>query len=79
MRARSEIPMALKSITPTRIILFNGRTLADLNPDLPVGDVVRMHSAAEPTLASASVDGPTISNDGKTATYAIQTHVGHKG
>lgn len=71
--------MALKTVEPTRSICYNGRTLADFDPTLPVGEVVRMHSASEPALAGASVEGPVLSADGKTATYEVRTNIGHKG
>jgi PRTRC genetic system protein C len=71
--------MALTTHQPTRSICYNGRELADFDPSLPVGEVVRMHSASEPALAGASVEGPVLSADGKTATYDVRTNIGHKG
>jgi PRTRC genetic system protein C len=71
--------MALEISHPNREIVYNGRKLADFAPDLPVGEVVRMHAASEPALAGAAVEGPTISADGKTASYSVKTAVGTKG
>ncbi|MFY9781450.1 MAG: PRTRC system protein C [Candidatus Baltobacteraceae bacterium] len=67
----------MKITAPQRIITWNNETLADLNPNASVEDVVRMHAAARPELATAIVEGPEFS-DGK-ATYTIQTRLGTKG
>jgi PRTRC genetic system protein C len=62
---------------PQRVIRWNDETLADLNPNASVDDIVRMHAAARPELATATVEGPEIT-DGK-ATYTVQTRLGTKG
>ena len=63
--------------TAKRVIRFKNQDLADLNPAAPIADVVRMHSALHPELATAVVTGPTISKG--RAEYGIETRVGTKG
>jgi PRTRC genetic system protein C len=71
--------MAFRTVEPTRRIVFDGQELADLDPTLSVADVVRMHTAAKPNLASAVVGEPEISEDGTIVTYDISCSVGTKG
>ena len=69
--------MALKFETVTRLIVYKGRPLADLQPDAPVEDVVRQHALTIPELATANVEGPEIKNG--VATYTISARLGTKG
>lgn len=67
--------MELKTIR--RVIKYDGRELADLNPKASVEDVVRMHAATEPALATFTLEGPEYGNG--TATYTVNTRLGTKG
>ncbi len=69
----------MKVIQPTRQILFDGRLLADIDPSQDVADVVRYHAATEPSLATANIEGPVLSDDGTLATYTISKRLGTKG
>jgi PRTRC genetic system protein C len=60
-----------------RVIEYNGKPLADLNPSASVDDVIRMHAATIPKLATANVEGPVFKN-GKQV-YTVNTNVGYKG
>ncbi|ADY27481.1 ParB-related,ThiF-related cassette, protein C (plasmid) [Deinococcus proteolyticus MRP] len=60
-----------------RKIVFNGQELADLNPTLPVDEVVKMHAINIPELATAIVDAPEY-KDGKEV-YVAKTRLGTKG
>lgn len=63
--------------TTERVIKYEGKVLADFNPTASVEDVVKMHVAAKPELASAHVEGPVI-EDGKSV-YTVQKRLGTKG
>ncbi|TAM91142.1 chromosome partitioning protein ParB [bacterium] len=67
----------MKITTPTRIIRYDDRVLADLNPAASIEDVVRMHAATIPALATAVVEGPE--NEHGKATYTVRTRLGTKG
>ena len=69
--------MAIELTTVRRKITYQGRELADLQPDAAVEDVVRMHALTIPELATARIEGPTIT-DG-TATYTVSARLGTKG
>jgi PRTRC genetic system protein C len=71
--------MSIKISTPTRVIRWKNRDLADLNPNATVEAVVRMHAATpdHAELATASIEGPEI-KDGK-AIYTVQSRLGTKG
>lgn len=62
---------------PTRVIKYRDQTLADLNPEATVEEVVRMHAAAVPELATAVAEGPVIELG--TATYTVNARLGTKG
>ncbi len=60
-----------------RVIKHNGQTLLDLNPAANIEDVVRMHAATIPELASAAIEGPQIEHGAQV--YTVNTRVGTKG
>ena len=60
-----------------RSIIFDGKELADLNPSASVEDVVKMHAAAKPALATATIEGPVV-KDGKNV-YTVAQRIGTKG
>jgi len=69
--------MAIELTPVKRNITYQGRELADLQPDAAVEDIVRMHALTIPELATATIEGPTIA-DG-TATYTVSARLGTKG
>ena len=65
-------------ITPLeRVIKYEGKVLTDFNPATSVEDIVKMHVAATPELASATIEGPVV-EDGKNV-YTVQKRLGTKG
>ncbi|GGB70838.1 PRTRC system protein C [Deinococcus soli (ex Cha et al. 2016)] len=69
--------MSTKIQPVVRVILFEGKKLADLNPQAPVEDVVRLHAVTTPALATAVVEGPVITDGQKT--YTVQKRAANKG
>jgi PRTRC genetic system protein C len=64
--------------TAPRVIRYNGRVLADLNPAEPdVDAIVRMHMLACPELATAHVEGPVMENGEQV--YTVTSRRGDKG
>ena len=63
--------------TVKRVITYKGNDLADLNPEASIDDVVKMHAATIPELATAAIEGP-IMEDGY-ARYRISERLGTKG
>lgn len=67
------------TVTPiNRRILFNGTPLTDLNPNIPVSDVVRLHAATNAALTTAQVEGPVTKEDG-VQEYTVHARVATKG
>lgn len=65
-------------LKPTeRKIKYDGRELADLNPEASVEEVVRMHKASFPELATAVVEGP-VTEEGYLV-YTATKRLGTKG
>jgi PRTRC genetic system protein C len=62
---------------PIRVIKYKDQELPDINPGVPMEDVMKMHAATHPELSTANLEGPVI-KDGK-AVYAAQTRLGTKG
>jgi PRTRC genetic system protein C len=64
--------------TARRVIRYNGKELADLNPAEPdVDTIVKMHMLACPELATAHVEGPVIENGEHV--YTVTSRRGDKG
>ncbi len=63
--------------TAVREIYYKGQILADFNPAAPVTQILQMHAAEHPELATAQIEGPTLV-DGKSR-YTIAARIGTKG
>jgi PRTRC genetic system protein C len=62
---------------PTRVIIYDGQRLADLNPTLSIDAVVKMYSATMPELATAQITGPETKNGERI--YTAEKRLGTKG
>jgi PRTRC genetic system protein C len=62
-----------------RIIKFNDVELADLNPNVPMEEVLKMHASSNvhPELSTAILTGPVMK--GSTAVYTAELRLGTKG
>lgn len=73
--------MALEITGLERKFKLNSRgkdvVLSDLNPDASPEDIMRLYCDTYPELASATVNGPDITNDG--VYYSFTTKAGLKG
>jgi PRTRC genetic system protein C len=62
---------------PKRVIIYNGQTLADLDPSASIDAVIKMHAAATPELATAQIAGPEYREN--EAIFTIKSQIGTKG
>jgi PRTRC genetic system protein C len=60
-----------------RKFIYEGRELADFNPELGAEDIKKMHAMTIPELASAVVEGPEL-KDGYSV-YTFKKRLGTKG
>ena len=60
-----------------RKFTYEGRDLADFNPELGAEDIKKMHAMTIPELASAVVEGPDL-KDGAHV-YTFKKRLGTKG
>jgi PRTRC genetic system protein C len=62
-----------------RLIKFNDIELADLNPGVPMEEVLKMHASTNvhPELSTAIFTGPVMK--GSTAVYTAELRLGTKG
>lgn len=61
----------------TRKFLFEGRELADFNPDADPETIKGMHAATTPELASAIIEGPELVEGARV--YTFKKRLGTKG
>ena len=61
----------------TRVIRYKGNDLADLSPEASIDDVIKMHAATIPALATAAIEGP-VTEDGQLV-YTVTERLGTKG
>lgn len=67
----------MKATPIVRVFKVNGRTLPDPDPKLDPEQVRGVLAAAEPSVASAVLQGPTFENGRQV--YAFTSAVGTKG
>jgi len=60
-----------------RQIVYEGRTLADVNPDASVEDVIAIHALTYPELATAVIEGPEFKEGLRV--YTVKKRLGTKG
>lgn len=60
-----------------RVIVFDGQPLPDLNPALPIEDVLRLHAATHPALVTAALEGPVTLHGQRT--YTAHRRAANKG
>jgi len=70
-------PPALKVTEVSRQIVYEGRTLADVNPDISVQDVLAIHALTSPELATAVIEGPELKEGQRV--YTVKKRLGTKG
>lgn len=70
--------MALELEVAKRVFIYDGNELEDI-PGMSVERVFEVYKDVHPELTSGSISEPEISEDGKTATYTFERHVGKKG
>jgi len=61
----------------SRQIVYEGRTLADVNPEASVEDVLAIHALSFPELATAVVEGPELKEGARV--YTVKKRLGTKG
>jgi len=61
----------------SRQIVYDGRTLADVNPEASVEDVLAVHALSFPELATAIVEGPELKEGQRV--YTVKKRLGTKG
>jgi len=61
----------------SRQIVYEGRTLADVNPEASVEDVLAIHALSFPELATAVVEGPELKEGHRV--YTVKKRLGTKG
>jgi PRTRC genetic system protein C len=61
----------------TRLFLFNGIRLPDINPSMTVDEVKALYAAQYPELATAVVNGPEAVGD--KMRYTFERAIGSKG
>jgi len=61
----------------SRQIVYEGRTLADVNPEASVADVLAVHALSLPELATAVVEGPELKEGQRV--YTVKKRLGTKG
>lgn len=69
--------MALEVTKLTRVFIYNGAELADLNSALKPADIAEAYSGAYPELTNISIEGPVIKGD--KAIYTFYKAAGGKG
>jgi PRTRC genetic system protein C len=62
---------------PKRVLRYKDQDLADLNPTVPMEDILKMHASTQSELATGHLTGP-VYEEGK-AVYTVETRLGTKG
>lgn len=70
-------PTELIVTEPVRKIVYEGRELADVNPNADIHDVVKIHAVTHPELATAVIEGPEIKEGERV--YTVKKRLGTKG
>ena len=67
----------MKVTTLPRVFEFQGRQLADPNPDLNLDQVKEVLAVAHPSITNAEIKGPEVTSTAQV--YKVQTNYGTKG